>query len=195
MKAVLRKYLRALRRGIEPAEHRRRSQSAVAAITHLGAFKANARIAVYLPFDGEAATAALLRAARRRGVRLFVPVIGDRRHRRLVFPLLSGRVRRGAFGILIPRRRDGMVAPRWFNLVVVPMVGVDEAGRRLGMGGGYYDHAFAFRRHRSHWLGPRLVGLAFDCQRTHTVHADVWDMRLDAVATESGLHPFYRGMP
>ena len=42
----------------------------------------------------------------------------------------------------------------------------------------------------SHWKGPRLVGLGFDCQRTACVFADPWDVRLDALATESGCETF-----
>jgi 5-formyltetrahydrofolate cyclo-ligase len=36
-------------------------------------------------------------------------------------------------------------------------------------------------------MGPLLVGFAFDCQRVPSVHAQPWDLRVDALATESGL--------
>src|SRR6267378_1458496 len=49
-----------------PAEHALRSDLAASAVTRLPAFKAGARVAVYLPFDRETDTAALLAAARRR---------------------------------------------------------------------------------------------------------------------------------
>jgi 5-formyltetrahydrofolate cyclo-ligase len=190
MKSTLRKELRAKRRALPPAEHHLRSDLAAAAIARLPAFKFGARIAVYLPFDRETNTAALLRAARRRGVRLYVPVVIDLRHRRLRFYPLTGRMRRGVFGIFVPHEHAIPVAPRWFNLIVVPLVGVDGTGRRLGMGGGFYDRALAFRRVRRDWSGPRLVGFAFDCQKTDSVFADPWDVRLDALATESGLEYF-----
>jgi 5-formyltetrahydrofolate cyclo-ligase len=70
------------------------------------------------------------------------------------------------------------------------LVGVDAKGRRLGMGGGYYDRALAFRRRRRCWKGPHLVGLAFDRQRTKAKFADAWDLRLDSLATESGVEHF-----
>ena len=153
-------------------------------------FKSGARVAVYLPFDRETDTAALIAAARRRGVRLFVPVVSDRRHGRMRFYPLAGRMRRGTFGIAVPERMTHPLAPRWFDAIVVPFVGIDAAGRRLGMGGGFYDRALAFRRRRCRWNGPRLVGLGFDCQRTAAAFADHWDLRLDALATESGLQYF-----
>ena len=190
MKVKLRKELRAQRRSLSPAEHALRSHRAASAITRLAAFRAGARVAIYLPFDGETDTAALMIAARRRAVRAFVPVVSDLRHRRLRFHPLSGKTRRGVFGISVPHRIGRWTDPRWFDLIVVPLVGIDGAGRRLGMGGGFYDRALAFRRLRHLWKGPRLVGLAFDCQRAKTVHADPWDVRLDCLATESGLEHF-----
>jgi 5-formyltetrahydrofolate cyclo-ligase len=193
MKVSIRKELRARRRGLSPAEHAERSNLAASAVSRLPAFKAGARVAIYLPFDRETNTAALLVAARRRGIRIFVPVVTDRRHRRLRFYPLSGKTRRGLFGISVPHRTGRATAPRWFNLIVVPLVGVDGEGRRLGMGGGFYDRALAFRRARRQWKGPRLVGLRFDCQRADTVFADPWDVHLDALATESGLEHFPEG--
>jgi 5-formyltetrahydrofolate cyclo-ligase len=193
VKATLRKQLRVARRALPPAEHSIRSNLAASAITRLGCFKAGARVAIYLPFDRETNTAALLIAARRRGIRLFVPVVTDLRHRRLRFYPLSGKTRRGVFGISVPHRSGRPTAPRWFDLIVVPLVGVDGRGRRLGMGGGFYDRALDFRRARRHWRGPRLVGLCFDCQRTDTAFADPWDVRLDSLATESGVRHFLKG--
>ena len=186
-KAALRKQLRAQRRALTPQDHDRRSRLAAAAITRLPQFSAGRRVALYLPFDREVDTGQLIAAARRRGVRVFVPVIIDRRHHRVAFYPLQGRTRRGTFGIRIPERARGALAARWFDLVVVPTVGIDRTGRRLGMGGGFYDRLFAFRRLRKHWRAPRMIGLAFDCQRVETVQAESWDLHFDAVATESGL--------
>ena len=154
-------------RTLTPADHALRSNLAASAITRLPAFKPGARVAVYLPFDRETNTAALLIAARRRRVRIYVPVIESRRHARLRFYPLTGKTRRGVFGISVPHgaARRHTIAPRWFDLIVVPLVGVDGEGRRLGMGGGFYDRALAFRRTRHCWRGPCLVGLAFECQR------------------------------
>jgi 5-formyltetrahydrofolate cyclo-ligase len=195
MKANLRKHMRAQRRSLSAADHERRSSLAAKAVAGLPMFKAGKRVALYLPFDRETDTAALIAAARRRGVRVFVPVIVDRRHSRIRFYPLGGKTRRGVFGIAVPARTDRPMPPRWLDLIVIPLVGVDAAGRRLGMGGGFYDRALEFRRRRRHWPGPRLVGLAFDCQRTESSFAEPWDVNLDSLATESGLKHYSRGDP
>ena len=198
MKGKLRKELRAKRRGLSSADHALRSNLAAQSIGRLAAFKSGARVALYLPFDREVNTAVLLSAARRRRIRMFVPVVSDLRHRRLRFYPLGAKTRRGVFGIAVPHgvahRERRAIEPRWFDLIVVPLVGVDPQGRRLGMGGGFYDRALAFRRHRRHWMGPRLVGLGFECQRADSVCAEPWDVRLDALATESGIQHFSKGM-
>ncbi|MGA2341877.1 MAG: 5-formyltetrahydrofolate cyclo-ligase [Steroidobacteraceae bacterium] len=194
LKGKLRKQLRGARRGLSAADHASRSKLAASFVARLPAFKAGSRIAVYLPFDRETDPSALIAAARRRRVRVYVPVVECLRHRRLRFYPLTAKTRRGAFGISIPHAavHRNAVGPRWFDLIAVPLVGVDRLGRRLGMGGGFYDRALVWRRQRRHWLGPRLVGLAFDCQRTESVSALDHDVRLDALATESGIE-FYRG--
>lgn len=156
----------------------------------LRTFSAGKRVALYLPFDRETDTAALIRAAQQRGVQIFVPVISDRRHCRLRFYPLKGQTSPGTFGISVPRLRARPVSPQWLDLIVLPLVGVDSGGRRLGMGGGYYDRALAFRRRRRCWKGPHLVGLAFECQRTGSNFAEAWDVRLNSLATESGVKHF-----
>jgi 5-formyltetrahydrofolate cyclo-ligase len=190
MKASLRQHLRAQRRSLSVADHAICSARSAKAVTGLPMFRAGKRIALYLPFDRETDTAALISAARRRGVRVFVPVIVDRRHARIRFYPLGGKSRRGVFGIFVPAVLARPVSLRWLNLVVIPLVGVDPKGRRLGMGGGFYDRALEFRRRRRHWPGPRLVGLAFDCQRTGLGFAEPWDVALDSLATESGLQHY-----
>jgi len=195
MKVPLRKHLRAQRRSLSAADHAHRSRLAARAVARLPMFRAGKRIALYLPFDRETDTAALIAAARRRGMRLFVPVIVDRRHSRIRFYPFDGKTRRGVFGISVPSSLARPTASRWLNLIVIPLVGVDASGRRLGMGGGFYDRALEFRRRRRHWPGPRLVGLAFDRQRTDVSFAEPWDLRLDSLATESGLKHYSRGTP
>ncbi len=68
-------------------------------------------------------------------------------------------------------------------LIVMPLVGFDEHGTRLGMGGGWYDRSFAFRHEAP--APPWLVGVGFDLQRVDALDAQAWDVRPDAICTES----------
>ena len=56
------------------------------------------------------------------------------------------------------------------------------------MGGGYYDRSLARRKRLTRYKRPRIIGLAFDAQRVASIDVQPWDVPLDAVLTESGLH-------
>jgi len=73
------------------------------------------------------------------------------------------------------------------DIALVPLVAFDDYGRRLGMGGGYYDRTFAYLRHREHWRRPKLIGVAFEFQRVAELPAQPWDVPLDGIITEKGL--------
>jgi 5-formyltetrahydrofolate cyclo-ligase len=64
------------------------------------------------------------------------------------------------------------------DLVLVPGVGFDRYGRRLGRGQGYYDRLLADVR------GTKC-GLAFDCQWVTEIPAEPHDVRLDCIVTPS----------
>lgn len=98
----------------------------------------------------------------------------------------SPRVARNRFGIPEPVQ-SRRLPPGVLDLVIVPLVGFDRACNRMGMGGGFYDRSFAYRLVRQH-TGPRLVGLAFDCQQIEALPIAAWDVPLDAIVTESGVH-------
>ena len=85
-------------------------------------------------------------------------------------------MRPNRFGIREPAE------PVWCapTLILTPLVAFDDAGRRLGMGGGYYDRYLAARP------GVKRVGVAHECQRVAEVPTTEGDVRLTAVVTESG---------
>jgi 5-formyltetrahydrofolate cyclo-ligase len=80
------------------------------------------------------------------------------------------------------------ISPRWLHLVLVPLVGFDPRGHRLGMGAGFYDRHFAFLRHRRAWRRPLLIGVAFEAQKVSRLAESGHDVQLDGVVTESGVY-------
>lgn len=71
-------------------------------------------------------------------------------------------------------------------MLVLPLVGFDARGARLGMGGGWYDRSLAFRHARA--APPWLVGAGFAVQQVEALPLEAWDVRLDAVCSESATH-------
>lgn len=93
-------------------------------------------------------------------------------------------LRRNSIGILEPVK--GAACPLTkLDLVIVPLVGFDANGNRIGMGGGYYDRTFAGMTARQRFALPRLVGVAFACQEVEQIAASPWDIPLFRVFTEN----------
>jgi 5-formyltetrahydrofolate cyclo-ligase len=87
------------------------------------------------------------------------------------------------FGIPEPEvASSALLDAQEMALVVLPLVGFDARGQRLGMGGGWYDRTFAFRNERP--APPWLVGAAFAAQEVDAIAAESWDVALDAVCSE-----------
>ena len=67
--------------------------------------------------------------------------------------------------------------------VLVPMNAFDEAGYRLGYGGGFFDRTLAARAER-----PRVIGVAYGLARVPTVYPQSWDIPMDYVVTEQAVY-------
>ena len=90
------------------------------------------------------------------------------------------------YGILEPQTALFLPASQ-LDVVLLPLVAFDKQGNRLGMGKGYYDKTFAFKSTKSPNT-PLLIGVAHDCQKADNILTDSWDVPLDFILTESGIH-------
>jgi len=172
----MRRRLRAARRAVPAAERPRAAAAIDRAIASLGLPKPGMRISAFEPYDGEIDPSVVLDRARSLGCRIYLPEITHMRRRKLRF---------------VPESRPGpalALNPRWLDLVLVPLVGFDARGYRLGVGGGFYDRHFAFLRHRTAWCRPLLLGVAFDLQRMDRFEAAEHDVRLWGIVTERGIY-------
>lgn len=86
------------------------------------------------------------------------------------------------FGTLAPSEQAPRAEP---DLVIMPLLGFDKNGTRLGYGGGYYDRTLANLSKK-----PRLIGLAFAAQELDEIPREAHDVPLDAVITENGIRHF-----
>jgi 5-formyltetrahydrofolate cyclo-ligase len=184
-----RRRLRDMRLALPAAARSAADRTIRATLERLGVFRRDAHVALYLPMRGEVDLRPCLGVARRRGTRVYVPRIVSCRRRHMLFaPWTEGSAHRtNAFGIVEPGSAAGARPVIGLDVVVLPVVGFDGHGNRLGMGAGYYDRALRRRLGRTGWRRPRLIGVAYACQQLPDIPASPWDVPLDLVVTEHGV--------
>lgn len=188
-KAALRAKLRQRRRAANAANGV--AIAALAAERFLAAIpvQAGQRVSGYWPMDDELDPRPLLRALRQRGAIILLPGVATQKAQPLVFRRwddISVAPPAGRFGIPAPPTDAPVLTP---DILIVPLVGFDAAGHRLGMGGGFYDATLAALRGGGEILA---VGYAFAVQQVAELPSGLLDERLDWAVTERGALAFER---
>lgn len=181
-KAKLRARLR--QRRAEAAKANGAAIAQVAATRFLDALPAQAGRIVggYWPAGDELDPLPLLGALQQKGAVICLPVAAGRRGTPLDFRRWDDLARApppGTYGIPAPPQDASALRP---DILLVPLVGFDMTGRRLGMGGGYYDATLAMLRAEA--AGILTVGYAFAVQQVPEMPHGALDQRLDWIVTE-----------
>lgn len=174
LKAEFRSRLQTLRSGCDPAWGVRLAGQVLNRLPP----RPGAVVAGFWPLAGEIDIRPLLLALAGRGHVVCLPHTPPRGQ-----PLSFHRWRPGAK--LLPGRFETVHPPPdpvQPDYVLAPLLAFDRQGGRLGYGGGYYDLTFAALP------SARLIGCAFAIQEVERVPVEAHDLRLFAVATETGLH-------
>jgi len=188
---TLRLRLRERRRALSPRAQRRHAREVARRLCTSLLIQRSCRIAVYLSEDGELDLGPLIARARLYGKHIFLPVLRARPERALWFceHRLGEPLRENRFGIAEPELRRRPPVPPWgLDLILMPLVGFDARGNRLGMGGGFYDRTLAYLQRRAHWRRPVLLGVAHECQRLERLDQRPWDIPLNGVITEARIY-------
>lgn len=185
----LRKLLRSKRRSLSSSQQIQAAQQLYQQLAQHQLFRRAQHVAFYLASDGEIDPALLMREAWRRGKHVYLPVLARWPKTTMLFQ----RVRpiqqweKNRFGILQPRWCVADQRSIWaLDAVFLPLVGFDQQGGRLGMGGGFYDRCFAQLHQRNHLTTPQRIGLAHACQQVEQLPVASWDVPLHAVVTDLG---------
>jgi len=185
----LREQLRQHRSALTQSEARTAALACARHLSSSSAFKTVRHVAGYVSVDRELDPQPLLQRALEAGKSVYLPRIKETNAMEFVAWRAGDPLRNNRFGIPEPSARDAAVfAAEALDLVLVPLLGFDMRGNRLGFGGGFYDRAFAFRRLKG--APPFLCGYAYDGQHCDELEVAEWDVALDAIVTPSGLHFF-----
>lgn len=188
----LRRQLRARRRELSQSQQQQAAQQLVSKLRRHPVFLRSKHIAFYMADDGELSLHNLMVAAEKMGKHCYLPVLHPFKQNKLWFAhyrsgdtLVANR-----YGLAEPRS-EKRHHPAWvLDLVFMPLVGFDRSGNRLGMGGGFYDRTFAFKKavgknnSNSKPKHPALVGVAHHCQETTELSGEPWDVAMDYIATD-----------
>ncbi|WP_339842425.1 5-formyltetrahydrofolate cyclo-ligase [uncultured Halopseudomonas sp.] len=192
---ALRKELRSARRALTPAQQKQASRRLFRQLAKHPMFVRSRHIALYLANDGEIDPILLLRHALRLGKTCYLPVLKRWPRGSMGFQRIHKHQQwtRNRFGITEPRASISSQTQPWrLDMVLMPLVGFDVQGNRLGMGGGFYDRTFAYLRQRQTWLAPSLIGLAHDCQKLDRLPVESWDIPLDGIISDAECLMFKR---
>ncbi|MBB5760552.1 5-formyltetrahydrofolate cyclo-ligase [Methylorubrum rhodesianum] len=133
-------------------------------------------VGFYWPFRGEFDPRGVVGALRERGTRLALPVIVERGQPLVFREWTPGSLMvQGTWKIPMPASGEGVFP----DLLIVPLVGFDRKGYRLGYGGGFYDRTIAAMPER-----PRTIGVGFELGLLETIYPQPHDIALEMIVTE-----------
>lgn len=184
-KAHLRGTVRVLRDAMPHVERAVLSeQAAHRLIDHLGDVK-DQIIGLFWPIRSEIDSLALVDPLRKKGARLALPATLGTSEMAFREWLPDCPMVDGGYGTFAPDTSAPVVVPQ---TLVMPLLGFDGNGNRLGYGAGFYDR----------YIGelikveqkPRMIGFAFSLQKLDKVPVGLYDLPLDMIVTETGIiHP------
>jgi len=130
----------------------------------------------------EVETLSLMDRMLKAGKIISVPIIEKETHTLRLSKIDSiDELKPSTFSVPEPITSEKPISPDSIDTVLLPLLGFDRAGRRLGYGAGYYDR---FLAKNSHLL---KIGLAYSLQEEWEIPVESTDIRLDYVVTEKEL--------
>jgi len=146
------------------------------------AFRQASALLLYAPTRDEVNLLPLVRLARERGIPVAFPRC-DTESTTMQFYILepSAQLIEGAYGIPEPPANAPLCEPDENALCILPALGFDLSGGRIGYGKGYYDRFLA------HFSGVRM-GACYATLMLKRIPVEPHDLPVATVATERGLH-------
>lgn len=145
-------------------------------------------IAFCWPYRNEYDARHLLVQARSQGAVTLLPVVLGKGRPMIFRPWKPGdEMLQGTLGIPYPAHGED-TAP---DTVLLPVVGFDEQGFRLGYGGGFFDRTLEALQARG--VRPRVIGVGHELARMPTIYPQAYDRPLDYMVTERGVYARQEG--
>ncbi len=194
MEHILRTSLKEKRASLSKTEQAEKSHRVVETVCSSKAYLQAKNIGIYHSVRGEADPSELIPLAKKEDTHrtFYLPVLSKDKQQGLLFGELTATTQFKNNRLSIPEpvfEEHNLINGETLDLVLVPLLGFDKNGNRLGMGGGFYDRCFAFKKNKPN--KPLLMGFAYDFQEIDELIPESWDVQLDLIATESQLITLY----
>ncbi len=145
---------------------------------------AQATIAFCWPFKNEYDPRHLMHRLRAQGAKTALPSVVAPRQPLVFLPWSPGdALAKGVYDIPYPAAGEPVVP----DVALVPMNGFDAAGYRLGYGGGFFDRTLAALRGTG-GKRPVAIGVTYELARMESIVPQPYDIPMDYVVTERGVH-------
>ncbi|OGW56022.1 MAG: 5-formyltetrahydrofolate cyclo-ligase [Nitrospirae bacterium RBG_13_43_8] len=181
MKKKLRKEVLSKRDSIIPSERKKKDILIKQKLFCLPEFKTAKAILFYASFRTEADTTDIIEESLRMGKSVFVPKVDTIEHRLQLYEIKDLReLSPGYMGIPEPSLPDQRLHEiKDVDLAIVPGVGFDRFGNRLGYGAGYYDILLSDVKKKI-----PFIALAYEEQLIDTIPSERHDIKVDAIVTD-----------
>ena len=165
------------RNRLNSKEIARRSKSIQEFVINSREFRLAKIVGAYFALGSEVTTELIIKHAKILGKKIALPRVEEDK---ITFYELSSTksLIKGRFGIMEPPPYEKMSK---IDLLIVPGIAFDKKGNRLGYGKGFYDRLVSGKRTFS-------IGLAYSFQLLENLPHEKFDKRLDAIASEDGIH-------
>ena len=165
-------------------ERRERGKQAIQHLRDAVALDAYSILGIYWPIRGEIDVRIMARDHLAAGGKVALPVVVSKGAPVEFWRWYPGiKMQRGFWNIPIPAEREVLTPAA----LIIPLVGFDHAGYRLGYGGGYYDRTLAAAVPR-----PFCMGLGYAAMQLQTIHPQPHDIPMDLIATDECVHRMHR---
>jgi 5-formyltetrahydrofolate cyclo-ligase len=179
-KNTLREMLRTRRQAITPEQYTMWSAAITARLSEV--LRPFETILVYSSKPPEVDTHPLIASLLREGKQVIVPIIQrEDCSLRLSYITTPDVLVPSTFNVPEPIGHEIPADPAVIEVALIPLLGFDAAGNRLGYGAGYYDRFLAQHTHFP------TVGVAFAVQQCPDIPHEATDQALDAIVTDAGV--------
>ncbi len=182
-KVHLRKKLLEMREQLSPEVRAASSELIVTRIAKLEIYRQASTVLGYMNFGAEFASETWIQQVLADGKKLALPRVNRHTNKLDLYWVddLETQVAVGSWGIREPvvERCERLAALNEVEFALLPGVGFDRNGARLGYGGGFYDKLLAGMAHR-----PALAAAAFSLQLVEEIPQEENDVKVEWILTE-----------